>query len=104
MGTGLVRYPWPACDRDALRELIGGSLISRRHAAADVLIAGCGWGVWMVFQLAWNRWIGPTRVASIHPLLVQHIFEIPVWVALWRKSLRPGMMAHALTDIIAGIF
>jgi membrane protease YdiL (CAAX protease family) len=25
-------------------------------------------------------------------------------LALWRKNLRPGMVAHALTDIIAGIF
>jgi uncharacterized protein len=25
-------------------------------------------------------------------------------LALWRKSLRPGMMAHALTDILSGIF
>jgi membrane protease YdiL (CAAX protease family) len=25
-------------------------------------------------------------------------------LALWRKSLRPGMLAHALTDIVAGIF
>ena len=25
-------------------------------------------------------------------------------LALWRKSLRPGMLAHALTDISAGIF
>lgn len=25
-------------------------------------------------------------------------------LALWRKSLRPGMAAHAMTDIIAGIF
>jgi hypothetical protein len=25
-------------------------------------------------------------------------------VALWRRSLRPGMFAHALTDIVAGIF
>jgi uncharacterized protein len=25
-------------------------------------------------------------------------------VALWRRSLRPGMLAHAATDILAGIF
>jgi uncharacterized protein len=25
-------------------------------------------------------------------------------VALWRRSLRPGMIAHAATDIVAGIF
>ena len=25
-------------------------------------------------------------------------------LALWRKSLRPGMMAHAMTDILSGIF
>jgi membrane protease YdiL (CAAX protease family) len=25
-------------------------------------------------------------------------------LALWRRSLRPGIMAHALTDILAGIF
>jgi membrane protease YdiL (CAAX protease family) len=25
-------------------------------------------------------------------------------LALWRKSLRPGMMAHALSDILSGIF
>jgi hypothetical protein len=25
-------------------------------------------------------------------------------IALWRRSLRPGMMAHAWTDIAAGIF
>jgi membrane protease YdiL (CAAX protease family) len=25
-------------------------------------------------------------------------------VALWRESLRPGMLAHALTDVVAGIF
>jgi len=29
------------------------------------------------------------------------IFEA---VALWRRSLRPGMIAHALTDIVGGIF
>ena len=26
------------------------------------------------------------------------------WFALWRKSLRPGMMAHAGSDILSGIF
>jgi len=25
-------------------------------------------------------------------------------VALWRRSLRPGMMAHAMTDVLSGIF
>jgi uncharacterized protein len=25
-------------------------------------------------------------------------------LALWRRSLRPGMLAHALTDVLAGIF
>jgi membrane protease YdiL (CAAX protease family) len=25
-------------------------------------------------------------------------------LALWRKSLRPGMMAHAFGDILSGIF
>ena len=25
-------------------------------------------------------------------------------VAMWRRSLRPGMMAHALTDVLAGLF
>jgi membrane protease YdiL (CAAX protease family) len=24
--------------------------------------------------------------------------------AIWRRSLRPGMIAHALTDIVGGIF
>jgi uncharacterized protein len=26
------------------------------------------------------------------------------WLALWRKSLRPGMIAHAWSDILSGIF
>lgn len=26
------------------------------------------------------------------------------WIAHWRRDLRPGMMAHALTDIVGGIF
>ena len=25
-------------------------------------------------------------------------------IAMWRRSLRPGMMAHALTDVLAGLF
>jgi hypothetical protein len=25
-------------------------------------------------------------------------------LAIWRKSLRPGMMAHAWSDILSGIF
>ena len=25
-------------------------------------------------------------------------------LALWRRSLRPGMIAHAMTDVLAGVF
>ncbi|MGI8508129.1 MAG: CPBP family intramembrane glutamic endopeptidase [Gemmatimonadaceae bacterium] len=152
-----------------LSELIGDSESARRRVGTNVLIAVCLWGVWILFEMAWDHWLGPAHAASIRPFLAQHTLEIPVWlalsasagfaeeivfrgyfqrqfsaltgstwlawalqavlfgvshgyqgieacakitiygalfglVALWRKSLRPGMIAHALTDAVAGIF
>lgn len=152
-----------------LSELIVASQSTRRRVAIDLLIAVCLWGIWMLFQMAWDRWLGPVHAASIRPFLAQRTLEIPVWLALsvsagfaeelvfrgyfqrqfsaltgstwlawalqavlfgvshgyqgieacakitiygalfglvafWSKSLRPGMIAHALTDAVAGIF
>ena len=40
-------------------------------------------------------------LACAHITLYGVLFGL---LALWRRSLRPGMIAHAMTDILAGIF
>jgi len=127
------------------------------------------WAGWTMVDLAWNRWFGAGRAASIQTFLPQRALEILLWVgvsisagfceelvfrgyfqkqfetfthsrwialflqavlfgvahgyqgleacvkiacfgalygllAVWRGSLRPGMMAHAGGDILSGIF
>ena len=123
----------------------------------------------MLFEIAWNRWLGPEHAASIQTYLPQRVLEIVLWIgvsisagfceelvfrgyfqrqfetftrsrwialflqavlfgiahgyqgveacakiaffgvlygllALWHKSLRPGMIAHAGSDVLSGIF
>jgi membrane protease YdiL (CAAX protease family) len=39
--------------------------------------------------------------AAVHIISFGLIFGL---IAIWRKSLRPGIVAHAFTDIMAGLF
>jgi len=71
------------------------------------------------FQRQFEAWTGSRSLALLLQSLlfgVSHGYQglmacarIAVYgmifgvVALWRKSLRPGMMAHAMTDIIVGL-
>jgi hypothetical protein len=152
-----------------LSELIGGRWTSAKDVLVDLALAVGLWGVWMLFQMGWDRWLGPEHAASIQIFLPRRPLEILLWIgvsisagiceefvfrgyfqkqfealthrvwialflqavlfgishgyqgieacvkiavfgalygllALWRKSLRPGMMAHAGSDILSGIF
>jgi len=172
MEWGLVFFLWKGGLRRSgtrLRELIGG----RWRSTNDVMVdAGCAlglWGVWMVVDKGWDRWLWSGHAASIQSLLPQRPGEILLWIvvsvsagiceemvfrgyfqkqftalthstwialflqaalfgishgyqgveaclriailgvlygllALWRRSLRPGMIAHAGSDILSGIF
>lgn len=151
-----------------LSELIGGRWASAK-AVFDAGLALGLWSIWILVEMVWDRWVGPSHAPSIQILLPQRAVEIPLWIgvsvsagiceesvfrgylqkqfegfthtkwialflqallfgishgyhgvqacsqiavfgalygslALWRKSLRPGMMAHAWSDILSGIF
>ncbi|MGA7224421.1 MAG: CPBP family intramembrane glutamic endopeptidase [Candidatus Acidiferrales bacterium] len=172
MEWGLVIYVWRGGLRRTgtkLSELIGGKWANAKDVLVDCGLAIGLWAVWMLFQTAWNRWLGPEHAASIQTYLPQRALEIVLWIgvsisagfceelvfrgyfqrqfetftrsrwialflqavlfgiahgyqgveacakiacfgvlygllALWRKSLRPGMIAHAGSDVLSGIF
>jgi membrane protease YdiL (CAAX protease family) len=172
MEWGLFLYVWRGGLRRSgtkLRELIGGRWRSPKDVAVDVGLALGLWTVWMVVQKGWDRWLEPSRAASIQTFLPRQWYEILLWVgvsvsagiceevvfrgyfqrqfevfmrgkwlalflqamlfgvahgyqgleacvkiaifgalygllALWRGSLRPGMIAHGGGDILSGIF
>jgi CAAX protease family protein len=172
MEWGLFLYVWKGGLRRSgtkLSELIGGKWLSLRDVAVDASLALGLWGVWMMVDKGWDRWLGAGHAVSIQTLLPQRAIEILLWVAvsvsagiceevvfrgyfqrqfeafarskwialflqaalfgiahgyqgveacvriaifgalygllaLWRKSLRPGMIAHAGSDILSGIF
>jgi len=171
MEWGLFAYVWRGGLRKTgikLSEVIGGRWARARDILADVAIALGFWGIWMLFDLGWDRWLGTGHAASIRTYLPQRAVEILLWIgvcisagiceefafrgylqrqlealthrkwialllqallfgiahgyqgveacakiavygglfgllAMWRKSLRPGMIAHAWTDIVGGI-
>jgi membrane protease YdiL (CAAX protease family) len=172
MEWGLVIYVWRGGLRKTgpkLGELIGGKWANVKDVLVDCGLAIGLWAVWMLFEMAWNRWLGPEHAASIQTYLPERALEIVLWVgvsisagfceelvfrgyfqrqfeaftrsrwialllqavlfgiahgyqgveacakiacfgvlysllALWHKSLRPGMIAHAGSDILSGIF
>jgi uncharacterized protein len=172
MEWGLFLYVWRGGLRRSgtkLRELVGGRWRSPKDVAVDVGLALGLWAVWMIVEKGWDRWLGPSRAASIQTFLPRQWYEILLWVgvsvsagiceevvfrgyfqrqfevfvrskwialflqavlfgvahgyqgleacvkiavfgalygllALWRGSLRPGMMAHGGGDILSGIF
>jgi len=172
MEWGLVIYVWRGGLRKTgtkLSELIGGKWANAKDVLVDCGLAIGLWAIWMLFEMAWNRWLGPEHGASIQTYLPQRVLEIVLWIgvsisagfceelvfrgyfqrqfetctrnwwialflqavlfgiahgyqgveacakiacfgvlygllALWRKSLRPGMIAHAGSDILSGIF
>lgn len=172
MEWGLFVYVWKGGLRrtgTTLREIIGGRWASAKDVLVDAALAVGLWGVWMLFETAWERWLGPEHASSLQTLLPRRALEILLWIgvsisagiceefvfrgyfqkqfealthrvwvalflqavlfgishgyqgigacvriavfgalygslALWRKSLRPGMMAHAGSDILSGIF
>lgn len=172
MEWGLVLYVWRGGLRrtgTSLRDLVGGRWSGPRDVAVDLLLGLGTWGIWTIFSLAWDRWLGAGHAASMRTWLPHHPAEIALWVALsttagfceelvfrgyllrqfhaltrhaglavlaqaalfgvshgyqgvqacltitvygllmgalalGRRSLRPGMVAHAWTDIAAGIF
>jgi membrane protease YdiL (CAAX protease family) len=172
MEWGLVIYVWRGGLRRTgtkLSELIGGTWTDAKHVLVDCGLAIGVWAAWRLFEMAWNRWLGPEHAASIQTYLPQRALEILLWIgvsisagfceelvfrgyfqrqietltrsrwialflqaglfgiahgyqgveacakiacfgvlysslALWRKSLRPGMIAHAGSDVLSGIF
>jgi membrane protease YdiL (CAAX protease family) len=172
MEWGLFVYVWRGGLRrtgTTLSEVIGGQWRNAKDVLLDAALAAGLWGVWMLLQMGWDRWLGPEHAASIQTFLPRRALEIVLWIgvsisagiceefvfrgyfqkqfealthrvwvalllqavlfgvshgyqgieacvkiavfgalygllALWRKSLRPGMMAHAGSDILSGIF
>lgn len=168
----LLYYVWKVGLRRTgtkLSELIGGRWAGITDVLRDVALAVGLWLVWLLIQVAWDRFFGSGHAASISALLPQRPIEMTLWIALaisagvceevvfrgyfqrqfhswtrsiwialllqavlfgishgyqgvaaalkitlygclfglfawWRKSLRPGIIAHALTDILAVIF
>lgn len=152
-----------------MRALIGGQWSNLRDVGVDASFALGLWGVWMIVERAWDRWLGAGHAVPIQVYLPRRAIEILLWlgvsisagiceevvfrgyfqrqfevfarskwialflqaalfgiahgyqgvescvkivvfgtlygfVAIWRKSLRPGMIAHAGSDILSGIF
>jgi hypothetical protein len=172
MEWGLFIYVWKGgLNRTdtKLSEIIGGRWTSARHVLVDTALAFGIWGIWKLFEIACDHWLGPGHAFSIQTLLPRRAMEILLWIAvsisagiceelvfrgyfqrqfevftnrkwmalvlqsllfgishgyqgieacakiaifgalygllaLWRKSLRPGIMAHAGSDILSGIF
>jgi uncharacterized protein len=168
----LFYYVWKGGLRrtgTTLSELIGGRWANAEDVLVDAGLALVLWAIWLLVEMAWDRWLSPAHAVSIQNLLPQRVVEILLWIgvsisagiceelvfrgyfqrqfhafthsrwvalflqaalfgishgyqgieacvkiavfgvlygslALWRKSLRPGMMAHGWSDILSGIF
>ena len=85
-----------------LREWIGGAWHLPGSVAFDVGLGAALWLAWRLLPQTLSRlpFLGaPAQVDGL--LCFGLLFGV---VALWRRSLRPGMIAHAATDIMSGLF
>ena len=102
---GLFFYVWKGGLRRTgtkLADLIGGNWRRPKEVAVDAGLALGLWIAWMLVEKGWDRFFGPSQAASVQTFLPRRaLFGL---IALWRGSLRPGMIAHSGADILSGIF
>src|ERR1700680_2068976 len=85
MEWGLFVYVWKGGLRRTgtkLSELIGRRWTSAKDVLVDVALAVGLWGVWMLFQITWDRWLGPEHAASIQTFLPRRALEIVLWIGV----------------------